>query len=62
MKRLVVVVSAVLSGVLVVGVVGAARYRADARRMQHDPAVQKLLERHARSEAGASTRRRLSER
>lgn len=59
MRRLVVVVSAVLSGVLVVGVVGAARYRADTRRMQHDPAVQKLLERHARSEGEPSTSRRL---
>jgi len=50
MNRFVVIVSAVIMGILLVGVVGAARYRADTRWMQHDPAIQKLIDQRTRRE------------
>lgn len=55
MTRLLVVVSAILSGILLIGVLGAARYRADTRWLRHDPAIQSLLDRHARLEESESS-------
>ncbi|WP_177174738.1 hypothetical protein [Frigoribacterium sp. MCBA15_019] len=58
MNRLVVIASAVVTGIVLVGVVGAARYRADARWMQHDPAIQLLIDRRTSREKYDAENRR----
>lgn len=50
MKRVVIVALAVLAGLVLCGVLGAARYRSDGRWMEHDPAVKKLIDLHKQRE------------